>query len=159
MARVLIVGCGCRGQALGAALRSSGHAVRGTSRSQVRLPELERASIEGVLADPDRLGTLVPALAGVTVVCWLMGSAEDSPDVHGPRLRSLMEHLVDTPVRGLVYEAAGTVDAALLTQGASTVREASRTWHMPVEIVDTDPASHEDWLEAMQAAVNRLLTA
>ena len=112
-----------------------------------------------MLADPDRLGTLVPALAGVTVVCWLMGSAEDSPDVHGPRLRSLMEHLVDTPVRGLVYEAAGTVDAALLTQGASTVREASRTWHMPVEIVDTDPASHEDWLEAMQAAVNRLLTA
>ena len=67
-----------------------------------------------MVADPDRLGTLMPALAGVTVVCWLMGSAEDSLDVHGARLRSLMEHLVDTPVRGLVYEAAGTVDAALL---------------------------------------------
>ena len=77
---------------------------------------LKRAGIEGVVADPDRLGTLMPALAGVTVVCWLMGSAEDSPDVHGARLRSLMEHLVDTPVRGLVYEAAGTVDAALLAQ-------------------------------------------
>ena len=159
MARVLIVGCGCRGGSLGGALRASGHAVRGTSRSPERLPDLETAGIEGVVADPDRLGTLVPALAGVTVLCWLMGSAEDSPYVHGPRLSSLMEHLVDTPVRGLVYEAAGAADAALLTDGAETVREASRTWHIPVEIVDTDPAAHQAWLDAMTAAVERLLSS
>jgi uncharacterized protein YbjT (DUF2867 family) len=159
LARVLIVGCGCRGRALGAALGSAGHAVRGTSRSPERLGELEKTGIERVVADPDRLGTLMPALAGVTVVCWLLGSAEDSPDMHGPRLRSLMEHLVDTPVRGLVYEAAGTVGPALLADGASIVREASQTWHIPVEIVDTDPASHDAWLEAMRAAVERLLTA
>ena len=159
MARVLIVGCGCRGSSLGAALRASDHAVRGTSRSPERLPDLEAAGIEGVVANPDRLGTLMPALAGVTVVCWLMGSAETSPDVHGPRLSSLMEHLVDTPVRGLVYESAGTADAALLAEGVLIVREASRTWHIPVEIVDTDPAANEAWLEAMRAAVERLLTA
>jgi nucleoside-diphosphate-sugar epimerase len=159
LAHVLIVGCGCRGLALGVALAGAGHAVRGTSRSPERLGELEKNGIEGAVADPDRLGTLMPALAGVTVVCWLMGSAQDSPDVHGPRLRSLMEHLVDTPVRGLVYEAAGTVDAALLAKGASIVREASHTWHIPVEIVDTDPAAHEPWVEAMKAAVARLLAA
>jgi hypothetical protein len=157
LARVLIVGCGCRGRALGVALAGAGHALRGTSRSPDRFDELEQTGIEGVVADPDRLGTLMPALAGVTVVCWLMGSAEDSPKVHGVRLRSLMEHLVDTPVRGLVYEAAGTVDAALLAKGASIVREASQTWHIPVEIVDTDPAAPEDWVEAMKAAVARLL--
>ena len=157
MARVLIVGCGCRGQALGAAVAGAGHAVRGTSRSPARVSELDNGGIEGVLADPDRLGTLVPALAGVTVVCWLMGSAEDAADVHGPRLRSLTEHLVDTPVRGVVYESAGRADAALLEQGASIVREASRTWHIPVEIVDTDPAAHDEWLEAMTSAVERLL--
>jgi hypothetical protein len=156
LARVLIVGCGCRGHALGAALAGAGNAVRGTSRSQARVSELDNG-IEGVLADPDRLGTLMPALAGVTVVCWLMGSAEDSPDVHGPRLRSLAEHLVDTPVRGLVYESAGRADAALLEQGASIVRDASRTWHIPVEIVGTDPAEHDEWVEAMTAAVERLL--
>jgi hypothetical protein len=156
LARVLIVGCGCRGHALGAALAGAGNAVRGTSRSQARVSELDNG-IEGVLADPDRLGTLMPALAGVTVVCWLMGSAEDSPDVHGPRLRSLAGHLVDTPVRGLVYESAGRADAALLEQGASIVRDASRTWHIPVEIVGTDPAEHDEWVEAMTAAVERLL--
>jgi nucleoside-diphosphate-sugar epimerase len=159
LARVLIVGCGCRGQALGVALASSGHVVRGTTRSLARLGELEGTGIEGVPADPDRLGTLVPALTGVTVVCWLMGSAENPPDVHGPRLRSLMEHLVDTPVRGLVYEAAGAADAAALADGASIVREASHTWHIPAEVVETDPEAHEAWLEAMTAAVDRLLTA
>jgi nucleoside-diphosphate-sugar epimerase len=158
LARALIVGCGCRGQALGAALAASGHAVRGTSRVPARLGKLEKASIEGVVADPDRLGTLVPALASVTVVCWLMGSAHSSPDLHGPRLRSLMEHLVDTPVRGLVYEAGGSAAAALLAQGASIVREASHTWHIPAEIVDTDPGDHDAWLEAMRAAVGRLLS-
>jgi uncharacterized protein YbjT (DUF2867 family) len=158
LARALIVGCGCRGQALGAALAASGHVVRGTGRSTARLAELEKAGIEGVVADPDRLGTLVPALAGVAVVCWLMGSAGDSPDVHGPRLRALMEHLVDTPVRGVVYEAAGTADATLLEQGAGVVRESSHTWHIPAEIVDTDPAAHEAWLDAMKAAVDRLLS-
>jgi uncharacterized protein YbjT (DUF2867 family) len=133
--------------------------VRGTTRSSERLGGLETAGIEGVVADPDRLGTLVPALTGVTVVCWLMGSATDSPEVHGPRLRSLVEHLVDTPVRGVVYEATGSADAATLTRGAAVVREASQTWRMPVEIVDTNPAEHEAWLEAMTAAVDRLLTA
>jgi hypothetical protein len=159
VARVLIVGCGCRGRSLGVALAASGHAVRGTTRSPERLDALEAAGIEGVVADPDRLGTLVPALGAVTVVCWLMGSAEDSPEVHGPRLGSLMEHVVDTPVRGLVYEAAGSVDAALLARGASLVRDASQTWHIPAEIVDADPSMHEAWLEAMTAAIGRLLSA
>ena len=159
MARVLIVGCGCRGQALGGALARSGHAVRGTRRSPAHSLELEKAGIDGVVADPDRLGTLVPALAGVTLVCWLMGTAEGSPEVHGARLRSLMEHLVDTPVRGLVYESAGSADAALLERGASIVREASKTWHISVEIVNADPAVHEAWLEAMTAAVKRVLSA
>jgi hypothetical protein len=156
VARVLIVGCGCRGQALGRSL--SEHAVRGTTRSTQRIPELEEVGIEGVVADPDRLATLVPALAGVTVVCWLMGTAADSPELHGTRLETLMEHLVDTPVRGLVYEAAGGVDASLLERGAHIVRSASRTWRIPSEIVDADPASHEDWLAATKAAVERLLS-
>jgi uncharacterized protein YbjT (DUF2867 family) len=157
VARILIAGCGCRGRALGRSL--SGHAVRGTTRSSERVPQLEAAGIEGAVADPDRLATFVPALVGVTVVCWLMGTADGSPELHGDRLRTLLEHLVDTHVRGLVYEAAGTVDSSLLDGGAHIVREASQTWHIPGEIVDTNPASHEAWLDAMREAVNRLLSA
>jgi threonine dehydrogenase-like Zn-dependent dehydrogenase len=155
VARVLIVGCGCRGLALARALPE--HAVRGTTRSADRLVELERAGIEGVPADPDRLATLVRALDGVTVVCWLMGGAVDSPAVNGDRLRTLMEHLVDTPVRGFVYEAAGGAEPALLARGAQIVREASETWHICVEVVGADPAAHDEWLEAMTSAVERTL--
>lgn len=170
MARVLLVGCGCRGQALGGALLADGHAVRGTTRSPSRVVELEAAGIEGVVANPDRLGTLVPALSGVTVVCWLMGSAappraraadaghDRVASLHGDRLASFAEHLVDTPVRGLVYEAAGSVEPTLLTRGAQIVRNASHTWHIPVEVVQADPADRSAWLEASTAAVGRLLT-
>jgi hypothetical protein len=128
----------------------SEHAIRGTTRSPERVAELEPTGIEGVVADPDRLAT---------VVCWLMGSAVDSPEVHGDRLRTLMEHLVDTPVRGFVYEASGSVDAAVLERGAQIVREASEAWHIPVQVVSADPAAHEAWLEAMKEAVERTMSS
>ena len=156
---MLIVGCGCRGRELARSLLAEGHAVRGTTRSPERLDAIESAGAEAVIADPDRLGTIMVQLAGVSAICWLLGSAAGpgAADLHGPRLQTMLERLVDTPVRGLVYEAAGSVDAALLARGAATVREAAATWRMPAEVVEADPADHPAWLAAMTAAVGRLL--
>ena len=157
MARVLVVGCGCRGRALAAALRADGHTVRGTTRSADGLAAIEAAGVEGVVADPDRLGTITGQLAGVTVVCWLMGSVTGAPELHGPRLDTLLERLVDTPVRGIVYEAAGTVEPGVLAGGADSVRAAAERWRMPAEVVEAEPADHAEWLAAMRVAVERLL--
>ena len=159
MARVLIVGCGCRGGALARALVAEGHAVRGTTRDPGRLAEIEASGAEAVAADPHRLATVTPQLAGVSVVCWLMGSADAAAaaDLHGPRLRTLLERLVDTPVRGVVYEAAGSVDPDLLSAGAAAVREAAARWRIPAEVVDADPSNRDPWVAAMTAAVGRLL--
>jgi NADP-dependent 3-hydroxy acid dehydrogenase YdfG len=159
VARVLIVGCGCRGRALARELAAAGHAVRGTTRDPERLAEIEAAGAEAVVADPDRLGTLMAQLHGVSVVCWLMGSAGGgtAADLHGPRLGTLLQRLVDTPVRGVVYEAAGTVEPGLLARGAAAVAEASTTWSIPSEVVEADPGDPEAWLPAMTAAVERLL--
>jgi hypothetical protein len=154
---VLIVGCGCRGRALVTRLRDAGHAVRGTTREPARVGAIEAAGAEAAVADPDRLATIVPQLAGVSVMCWLLGTARDGAELHGARLQTLMERLVDSPVRGLAYEAAGTVDGDLLAGGAEIVRRASAVWHIPVEVVEEDPASHESWLAAMSGAVARLL--
>jgi hypothetical protein len=112
-----------------------------------------------VQADPDRLGTVMTQLAGVTVVCWLLGSAGGSnvAELHGPRLETLLERLVDTPVRGIVYEGAGTVEPELLRTGAAAVRAAAQRWRMPAEVVEQDPDDLEAWLAAMRAAVDRLL--
>src|SRR5215216_7928105 len=136
MARILIVGCGCRGRSLTAELSGDGHAVRGTTRAPAGLAGIEVAGAEAVVADPDRLGTITRQLAGVTVVCWLMGSATGAPELHGPRLETLLERLVDTPVRGIVYEAAGTVEPALLAAGAAAVRAAAERWRMAAELVE-----------------------
>ena len=157
MARVLIVGCGCRGRSLASALAGDGHAVRGTTRGAARIAAIEASGAEGVVADPDRLGTLMPALAGVSAICWLMGSAGDAAALNGDRLQTLVERLVDTHVRGLVYEAAGPAGLQLLGAGAAIVRQASATWHMPAAVVDEDPADHAAWLEAMRAGVSRVL--
>jgi nucleoside-diphosphate-sugar epimerase len=159
VARVLIVGCGCRGQALARALVADGHAVRGTTRSEPGLAAIEAAGAEAVLADPDRLGTVMLHLAGVTAVCWLLGTATGpkAADLHGPRLESLLERLVDTPVRGFVYEGAGSVDGHLLTNGAAAVRAAAERWRMPAEVVEADPREPAAWLPAMTGAVGRLL--
>jgi nucleoside-diphosphate-sugar epimerase len=159
VARVLIVGCGCRGRELARDLVASGHAVRGTTRDPARLPEIEAAGVEAVVADPDRLGTLMGHLQGVAVVCWLLGGVAGAAgaDLHGPRLRTMLERLVDTPVRGVVYEAAGSADPDALAAGAAVVREASATWSIPAEVVEEDPADHPAWLQALSAAVGRLL--
>jgi uncharacterized protein YbjT (DUF2867 family) len=159
VARVLIVGCGCRGRALARELRAAGHAVRGTTRRPERLAEIEAAGAEALVADPDRLGTVMAHLHGVSLLCWLMGTADAgaAEDLHGPRLRTLLERLVDTPVRGVVYEAAGSVPPALLAGGAAAVREASGTWSIPAEVVQADPRDPEAWLSAMTGAFGRLL--
>jgi len=154
MARVLIVGCGCRGQALARALVAEGHPVRGTSRDAGRLPGIEAAGAEAITADPDRLATLMNAIASVSVVCWLMGTAGPNADeLHGARLDSMLEHIVDTPVRGLVYETGGVERA----EGVAAARRAAATYNMPVEILDADPAQHEHWRTAAVAAVTRVL--
>jgi len=140
VARVLIVGCGCRGQELARSLVAAGHAVRGTTRDAARADAIAAAGAEPYLGDPDRIGTLMDALTGVTVLVWLFGDVPDA-DLHGGRLRMLFEKLVDTPVRGIVYEAGAPA-------GEAIARDAAERWRMPVEIVTTGGA---------REAVDRLL--
>ena len=96
------------------------------------------------------------AIAGVTIVVWLLGSAsgERAEELHAGRLRMLCEKLVDTHVRGLVYEGAGSLPDEVLAGGAEIVRRAAATWNIPVEVLD---APCEGWLPAAVAAVERLL--
>ena len=159
MARVLIVGCGGRGQALARELLAAGHAVRGTTRSPARVEAIAAAGAEPYVGDPDRIATLMEAIAGVTVVAWLLGSAAGpgAGDLHAGRLRMLCEKLVDTPVRGLLYEGAGTLEAEVLAGGADVVRAAAVTWNIPVEVLATPPADCEVWTRDAMAAVGRLL--
>lgn len=145
MARALIVGCGCRGRELGERLLGEGWAVRGTSRRKEGLAAIEAAGIEPALADPDRPGSILELVNDVTVLVLLLGNAVGSDEeleaIHGPRLERLMEHLVETPVRGLVYE--GT------SEGEGVVQAAAKTWRIPVALV----AVEDDLAAAVQAVL------
>jgi uncharacterized protein YbjT (DUF2867 family) len=155
MARALIVGCGCRGRFVGRQLVSEGWAVRGTSRREEGLAAIEEAGIEAVLADPGRPGTILDLIDDVAVLLLLLGSAtgteEELAAIHGPRLERLMEHLVETPVRGVVYE--GT------EKGVEIVHAAERTWRIPVSATAANPSQspHTEDLDGFADEVRGLI--
>jgi Trk K+ transport system NAD-binding subunit len=163
LARCLIIGCGCRGRALTARLCAGGHIVRATTRDPARAGEIASAGAEPVIADPDRVGTLTGALAGVSVVVILLASATGPARrlaaLHGPRLEALLGRLTDTTVRGVVYEVGGRLDGRLLAAGADRVREFATRSHVSFELLDADPERLEAWLAAAQDAVQRVLAA
>jgi nucleoside-diphosphate-sugar epimerase len=161
MARCLIIGCGCRGRALAAELCREGNVVRGTTRSPEKTGLIAATGADPFVADPDRLDSIFPALDHVSVAYILLGSVTGPPEavasLHGDRLESLMFKLIDTTVRVVIYEAAGSVDPALLAAGAATVRRLCEENRMLFEILEADPSQPDAWvraaLEAPRAAL------
>jgi hypothetical protein len=160
VARALIVGCGGRGQALASELVALGLAVRGTTRSAENFAAIAETGAEPVLADPDRVGTLFAQFPAVTVACWLMGTANGTASeiaaLYGPRLSAFLEKVVDSPVRGVVVETAGTVDPELLEAGGQALLETADVFSIPCVVLDTDPADRAAWLAAATTAVTDL---
>jgi len=161
VARALIVACGCRGQALGRRLAGAGWLVRGTTRRAAAAEDILAAGLEPAVADPDQGASVLDHVGDVTLVFWLMGSAVGERGavaaLHGPRLERVLEKLVDTPVRGFVYEAAGSVALEDRERGSELVRAAGEKWRIPVALVDRDPGDWEEWTEAMLAAAEGLI--
>jgi hypothetical protein len=158
-----MIGGGCRGLALVRDLVAEGHAMRVVTRRPGARPAIEAAGCECWIGDPDVIGTLRYALDNVTLLLWLLGTATGPPGqvaaLHGPRLRMMLDKTADTTVRGIVYEAAGTVDAAVLAEGVEEMRRAGRTNQIPFAILDADPADRQAWLGAARSAVDGLLEA
>lgn len=161
MARILIVGGGERGRWLAARLREQGHATRILTRAEEGRRAIEQVGAECWIGTPDRLGTLVGALEGVTIACWLLGCAsgpeEEVQALHGLRLRSFMVKAIDTTIRGVVYEAAGTLPPPILAAGAQIATEVARRNEIPLELLDADPADRERWRTHALRAIGALL--
>ncbi len=165
MARILIVGGGCRGRRLAAALAGDehgGHAVRITSRTEAGRAAIEQAGAECWIGTPARLATLRGALESVAVVCWLLGAAEGSAEelraLHSTRLEFFLGQAIDTTMRGFVYEVAGvTVAPEILAAGERIVRSAAQRSSIPVAFLRADIAEPEVWQAGARAAVGGLL--
>jgi hypothetical protein len=160
VARLLILGGGCRGLRLAREVARDGHATRIVTRAATRRPEIEAAGAECWIGDPDRLGTLRGALEGVTIACWLLGSAHGSREtlhaLHGPRLRAFLGQAIDTTMRGFLYEAAGSVSAEVLAEGERIAGELSACNAIPLVVLRAAAADPE-WLVQARYAVDNLL--
>ena len=152
--RAVMVGGGCRGLALARALVADGNAVRAVTRSPARRAEIEAAGCECWIGDADRIGTLRYAVDNATILLWLLATANGPgvADLHGSRLRMMLERTVDTTVRGVVYEGRDP-------SGLAEMQRARRLNEIPYAVLDADPRDVDAWLPAGRAAVERLLTA
>jgi nucleoside-diphosphate-sugar epimerase len=159
--RVLLVGGGCRGLALTRSLVADGHAVRAVTRREARRAEIEAAGAECWIGDPDVVGTLRYALENVTIVVWALGTASGSPEavaaLHGPRLEMMLNKIIDTTVRAVVYEAAGPLHPELFAAGVAELERMGALNEIPVAVVDCDPSDSQRWARAAREAIDHLL--
>lgn len=168
VARILIVGGGCRGRLLAVDMVERGHAARVTTRTEAGRAAIEASGAECVIGTPDRLGTLRGALENVTIVCWLLACAEGPLEevlaLHGSRLASFLGQAVDTTMRGFVYEASVTtsskaagVPREALLEGERIVHRIGEANAIPVGFVRADPGDTHAWLADARSAVEVLL--
>ena len=69
----------------------------------------------------------------------------------------MLSKTIDTTVRGVVYEAAGTVGPDALAAGVAELRRACERNEIPYAIVDADPARRDAWVAAIRQAIGGLL--
>ena len=162
MARILIIAGGARGRTLAGGLVAQGHAVRITTREQAGRAAIEAVGAECWIGTPDRIATLRYALENVTVACWLLGNAcGEEPAVralHESRLDFFVTQTIDTTVRGLVYEAAGSVAPATLAAGRKLICEKAAFNAIPLRVLDADPGDRDCWCEQVRTAIAELLS-
>jgi len=160
--RALVVGGGCRGLDLARELGREGHAVRYVTRSEEGRAAIEEAGAECWIGTPDVIGTLRYALDNVTLLFWLLGTASgpeaEVAPLHGSRLRMMLEKTTDTTVRGVVYEAAGTVSPEILEAGVAEMELARDSNEIPFALVTADPrGDRQAWLADVRQATDGLL--
>jgi hypothetical protein len=163
VARILIVGGGCRGRRLAAQAIADGHAVRATTRTEAGRAAIEALGAECWIGTPDRLATLRGALENVTIACWLLARASGGRDevqaLHRSRLEFFLGQAIDTTVRGLIYDASGSaVPRDALDEGERLVRSLGQLNAIPVAVLGAELGDDDQaWISRAQGAIDALL--
>jgi len=159
--RALLVGGGCRGRELARSLVADEHAVRAVTRDESNRAAIEAAGAECWIGDPDVIGTLRYALENVTILVWALGTASGARSeiaaLHGTRLEMMLTKAIDSTVRGVVYEAAGTVEADVLAAGAQTLARVCERNEIPYALIEASRGQSDAWGTAARQAIDRLL--
>jgi hypothetical protein len=163
LARVLIIEGGDRALRLAELLVEEGHAVRLTTDDEDRREAITDLGAECWIGTPARLATLRAAIENVSVVCWLLAEmpADNGQlsDLHTSRLEFFLGQIIDSTVRGFVYETLGTtVPTELRERSTAIAQDICMRNLIPLQIVDADPSAQE-WLESARGAIASVLGA
>ena len=140
-----------------------GHAVRVTTRAEPGRAAIEATGAECWIGTPERLGTLRAALESVTVVCWLSGDRaggeEEVRALHTSRLEFFLGQVIDTTVRGFVYEAAGPRRGDVLADGRADREDGGAAQRDPDGVHRGRPRAPVLWLQDAHAEIDELLAS
>ncbi len=137
--------------------------MRVTTRTEASRAAIEAIGAECWIGTPERLGTLRAALESVTIVCWLLGTVTGDEDevraLHTSRLEFFLGQVIDTTVRGFLYETAGSsaVPADVLAGGERIVQRIAERNEIPVGFLRADPGDTDAWLANAHAEIGALL--
>lgn len=129
------------------------------------MAEIEAAGAEAWVCDPDRIGTVAPALAQVGVVLVALGSATGPPEavsaLHRERLEMLLTRVLDSAVRGFIYEAGGSAGSGVLAGGAEIVTAFCARSRIPFALLPgygAGTGGWPEWVDLAADAVDRVLS-
>lgn len=149
--------------------------MRITTRSEAGRAAIEASGAECWVGTPERLATLRGVLDGVAIACWMFARAQGSErelrELHSERLEFFLTQVIDSTVRGFVFEGAGAqagaggaedgaphdTRAAALAAGEATARRLSARNEIPLELLHAAALEDTEWLAAAGAAIQRLL--
>jgi hypothetical protein len=134
-----------------------------TTRSEQRRREIQESGAECWIGTPERLATLKASIENVSVVCWLLGTAsgtaEQIRDLHTSRLEFFLGQIIDSTVRGFVYEPLGcSFSEDLRACGTRVAHEISSRNSIPLRLIQADPEHQQRWLEDARAAIDSIIT-
>ena len=98
----------------------------------------------------------------MTVACWLLagaaGAAGELQELHTVRLEFFLTQMIDTTVRGFVYEGRGTTSAPeALVEGEQIARRMCERNAIPLAVLDRPAAEGDLWQQQARAAIEQLL--
>ena len=98
-----------------------------------------------------------------TILVWALASASgNDPEklsaLHGTRLEMMLERTIDSPVRGVLYEAVGSLPEEDLATGRAQVERACAKNEIPWAVLESDPSDKVSWAVAAKGQIDELLT-
>jgi nucleoside-diphosphate-sugar epimerase len=110
--KISILGCGWLGLPLGKFLVEQGHAVKGSTTSEEKIPLLESVGIDPFLIkfSPETIGNISQFLdSEILIICIPPRAGKFGENFHVQQIQSLIENLATSSIKSIIYTSSTSV--------------------------------------------------